>query len=128
MGSGIGFKPDRKIIEDVTTVGFIKEDARLVAESIHRIVNTRPGEKPRDPLFGCRIQEVLFEPNDFSVATLGAYYISDAIDKFEPRVTIEEINVTLDRNTNGLVAEIIFKLVNDPTKTFRTVSIIGADA
>lgn len=125
MSSGIGLKVDNKINEDVRTVGFVKKDARLIAESIHRIINTRPGEKPRDPNFGCRIQEVLFEPNDFAVATLGAFYIADAIDKFEPRANIQEVNVELDQNTNFLIAEVIFKLVNDPTKTFRTVTGIA---
>ena len=122
MTTGIGWKSERGRPQDTKSVGFIKEGPRLIAESIHRIINTRPGERPGNPFFGCRIQEVLFEPNGFAAGTLGAYYVSEALERFEPRIVSQEINVNINRNTNELVIEIIFNLVDNSTETFRTVS------
>ncbi len=123
MAQGIGIK-STTVNPDPGTVGIIKKNAELVAESIHRIINTRPGEKPRDPRFGSRIKELLFEQNDLIVATLGAHHVATAIQQFEPRVTVETINTTTDTNNHSLTIEVLFRLLEDPTTLFRTVTII----
>jgi uncharacterized protein len=121
MAVGIGIKT----ITPINASGVVRRDAELVAESIHRILNTSPGERVGDPEFGCRIQEVLFEQNDFLAATVGAEFIADAIRRFEPRVEIVTINPILNIGGNFLTAEITFSLVNDPTTLFGTSTLIN---
>ena len=120
MVSGIGIKFDQIREIDIKTVGRIKQDAELVAESIHRIINTRPFERPREP-FGCRIKEVVFDPNDFTTSTLASFFVADALERFEPRADIEQIiSRRSNDNENLLIIRIVFRLVDDPTQLLAT--------
>jgi phage baseplate assembly protein W len=119
MPKGIGIKFDYINIDDARTIGIIKSDAKLIAESIHRLINTSPYERPHSA-YGCRIKEVLFEPTDYIAAKLGGYYISDAVDKWEKRAIIELIDVTISSSAKKINAKIYFKLRNDPTTIFST--------
>ena len=123
MASGIGIKQDERAAE-ITALGVIKRDEDLIAESIHRILNTSPFEYPRNPM-GCRIKEILFEPNDYVVATLGAYYINDALAKYETRATIEFIDVKLSPDNRKVTARIYFRVVNNPQQLFFTTVNTG---
>lgn len=102
------------------TLGVVQSDAKLVAESIHRLLNTLPFERPNEP-YGCRVKELIFEPNDYIATTIGSYYISDAIQKFEPRVQVQSI--VPSRVDNTLQYRIIFNLVNQPETFAVTVTI-----
>ena len=113
MSVGIGIKN----VSDA--VGKIKRDVELVAESIHRILSTMPGERPRNANFGCRIKEALFNPNDFVTATLGAYFVTEAIERLEPRVKIIEVAPVSD--TDGkIIIRVVFKLIDNASETFAT--------
>ena len=119
MATGIGIKSENT---DLRQVGTVKQDARLVAESIHRILNTFPWERPRERV-GCRIRELLFDPNDNFSASLGGYYVSKAIEEYEPRVKINEIipvALTAPPNENKLYIKLIFSLKEDPDNLFST--------
>lgn len=117
MSSGIGLKIESRS----EVVGKIKKDAELVAESIHRILNTAPYERPREAV-GSRIREVLFDPSDFKTATLGSFYVADALNKYETRAEIVQVITTT--NSNLLTIQVIFRMLNDPGTTFSTTAII----
>ena len=124
MSTGIGFKLDSIGNTRTDVVGVIKKDAYLVAEALHRLLNTSPFERPMEP-FGCRIKEVLFEPNDFISATIGSFYINDAVERYEPRVIVKKISIDVNRKTNTMVINIIFQLRNEFSEFFRFSTIIG---
>ena len=125
MSSGIGLRPDSTINVDNKAIGYIKKDARLAAEAIHRLLNTTPFERPRET-FGCRIRTVLFEPNDFLSATVGAYYINDALSRYEKRALVESIVlVTNTLEPNKLQYKIVFRLATEPNQLFSTVVSVG---
>jgi phage baseplate assembly protein W len=124
MTTGIGIKFD----DSIRTVGVVKEEENLVAEAIHRILNTSPGERVYQPSFGCRIQELLFEPDDFTSLALGSFFISEAISAYEPRVEVLRITPSILGESNGakqLSIEIIFRYINDPKTMLRTVTTVG---
>lgn len=65
---------------------------------------TNPGERVMLPEFGTPLRELLFEQNDSVLVEQARQVISNAIKKWEPRVTIDAININVgpgDLNLNS---------------------------
>lgn len=62
-----------------------------VRECICTILRTRPGERVERPTFGCGVDRFLFEPN--AVTTLRAIQeeVKQALQRWEPRVTLNDV-------------------------------------
>lgn len=69
-------------------------DEGAIRNSIVNILGTRPGERFLLPEFGSRIDQFLFRPVSKDVATAIGNEILYSIEKWEPRVIIENITVT----------------------------------
>ena len=67
-----------------------------VRESICIILRTRPGERVMQPAFGCSLDSYLFEPNNTSTLRLIQEEVKRAIVRWEPRVTLDDIQVTIN--------------------------------
>ncbi len=65
-----------------------------IDSSIRMILTTAPGERLMRPAFGCKIWELLFEPINANTLGLMGEAVREAIGRWEPRVTLE--NVRLD--------------------------------
>ena len=57
-----------------------------VRQSLFVILGTAPGERINRPMFGCRIHDLMFAPNNPITAARAEVYCEEAIYKFEPRV------------------------------------------
>jgi phage baseplate assembly protein W len=55
---------------------------------------TNPGERVMLPTFGTPLRELIFEQNDAIVIERAREMISNSIKTWEPRVTIDQINIT----------------------------------
>ena len=64
---------------------------KSVEESIKIIISTKLGERIMRPDFGCRIHELLFAPNNTTTHNLAAYYVAEALKKWENRILIKDI-------------------------------------
>lgn len=89
---GRGFPFPLRIDErgSMTLVGGIEELER----SMSVVIATAPGERPFRPRFGCRIWELMFEPINEGTMGLMEMYVEEAIRMWEPRVDIDQIEVT----------------------------------
>jgi len=67
-----------------------------IEEAIRLILGTSPGERPMRPEFGCRIHELVFEPNDGSTAGLAAHYVEQALGMWEPRIRVLAVRTGVD--------------------------------
>jgi phage baseplate assembly protein W len=65
-------------------------------ESIRLILGTSLGERPMRPEFGCGIHEYVFAPADSTTAGLMAYEVRTALTRWEPRIEVTEVTVTID--------------------------------
>ena len=80
---------------------------RDIEQSIRIILETSPGERVMRPEFGCRIHELIFAPNDAATQGLLVLYIEQALERWEPRIEVEEVEITTDPNNGAtLLAEI----------------------
>lgn len=79
---------------------FSNDIQTLVKQSIHQILGTRIGERVMVPEFGSRLPELLFEPIDDVTLVLARVYTIDAIEKWEPRVSLNEVVTSINTDAN----------------------------
>jgi phage baseplate assembly protein W len=65
-----------------------------VAQSIWIILDTDPGERVMRPAFGCGLRRYLMAPNTSATRALIAHDVQLALGKYEPRITITDLQVT----------------------------------
>ena len=74
-----------------------------IDSSIKMILTTAPGERVMRPMFGCRIWELLFEPINANTMGLMGEAVREAISRWEPRVTLENVDIVPDPGSIGAV-------------------------
>jgi Bacteriophage baseplate protein W len=90
---------------------------REVAESIRLILGTARGERPMRPEFGCRIHDHVFGPANSATAGQIAYDVREALERWEPRISVEDVSVSYDRIETGVLYVDVGYLIlgsNDP--------------
>jgi phage baseplate assembly protein W len=69
---------------------------RVVEQSIELILQTMPGERPMRPEFGCGLLGTVFAPADGATAGVVREAVLRALDRWEPRIVVEDVRVSLD--------------------------------
>jgi phage baseplate assembly protein W len=84
---------------------------RDVEQAIRIILSTAPGERVMRPEFGCRIHELIFAPQDAATESLVVYYVEEALAQWEPRIDVQEVDVSADPGRDGaLLVEIKYRV------------------
>lgn len=73
-----------------------------IRESIFIILNTRPGERPMRPEFGCRIYDYLFESMNYTVISAMNEAVYEALLVWEPRIEDIEVDIDTERLEDGI--------------------------
>ena|ERR1044071_2397757 len=82
-----------------------------IDQSISIILRTRPGERVMRPTFGCRANELLFEPRSAATVSLLQNYVFEALRMWEPRIEVLNVNVIEDDVPDGvLLTEIEYQI------------------
>lgn len=76
---------------------------REIEESIQIILATAPGERPMRPEFGCGIHDFVFAPADGSTAGQIAYEVRTSVERWEPRIDVTEVAVSVDSQAEGVL-------------------------
>jgi uncharacterized protein len=69
---------------------------REIEQAIRLILETSPGERPMRPEFGCRVSDHVFGPANASTAGMLTYEVRRALDRWEPRIDVEDVTVSFD--------------------------------
>ena len=97
--------------------GFALTDERAeVEQAIGLVLMTSPGERVMRPSFGCRLQELLFQPNDGQTAAMAERYVEDALGMWEPRIIVQSVTAVPDEDSDGrlnIYIEYELKATND---------------
>ena len=95
--------------------GMFNRTKTLAEQARHNLKNlllTNLGERPHQPEFGSRLLEVVFE---FKDDALIEQVINEAVDKWLPYITIEEVNTTVDGiNPNMMNVDLKFSVSTAP--------------
>jgi phage baseplate assembly protein W len=99
IGSGLAFP----LRTDATGGIALVSGEREVAEAIRLILGTAPGERPMRPEFGCAIGDFVFAPADAATAGLIAYEVRVALERWEPRIDLHDVQVDFADAANGVL-------------------------
>jgi uncharacterized protein len=72
-----------------------------VDQAIEIILSTAPGERPMRPEFGCGIHDLVFAPSDGRTAGRAVYEVRMSLERWEPRITLHDVEVTFDDDAPG---------------------------
>lgn len=87
-----------------------------VRQAIRILLLTEPGERIMREEFGCGLRRFLFEPNTPATRELIRDRITRAIERWEPRVALENVQVDPDPSEMRTVhISILFRLVATQT-------------
>jgi phage baseplate assembly protein W len=102
----IAFKP-HPVTGDVVT----KKDTAAIRQAVSNLLYTRKTERFFDSELGTNLQRLLFEPLSSITAGLISEEIKNVLTRYEPRISIESIEVNADRNQNGFEVLLYFVIV-----------------
>ena len=74
-----------------------------IEQAIRIILGTMPGERIMRPEFGSRIHELVYAPNNAATRSLAAYYVQEALDRWEPRIDVLEVNIIPEAEQLGVL-------------------------
>jgi len=63
---------------------------------------TNPGERVMNPEYGTPLKRLIFEPNDQKVRTQARNMIIQSLNRWEPRVSIQQVEVLNNLDENSL--------------------------
>ena len=107
LGSGVAFplQVDRR--------GGIAlaRDETDIDQAILLILGTAPGERPMRPEFGCGVHDFVFDTIDAGTVARMETEIRGALDRWEPRVEVTDVQFDLDGTERGeLVIDITYRV------------------
>jgi phage baseplate assembly protein W len=85
---GLGLSPRGNIA--------MAEGESAVRQSLLLLLSTSPGERVMRPKYGCHIHRLVFSPNDDTTAGLAIHYVKRALNRWEPRVDILNVDANRD--------------------------------
>ena len=86
-------------------------DVQAIKRSVKNIILTNKYERPFNSDFGCNLRGFLFENITEPLLVIIKDRVAMAIEKYEPRVTVEDVVVRDDQDNNGISIMVSF-LIN----------------
>jgi len=100
LGVGWSFPPEFHKHGDLMGVRMVSEEDDI-RESLMILLSTRPGERVMQPGYGCALHALVFETLSESAITEIRDVIERAVLFYEPRITVESIDVDTQQIYDG---------------------------
>lgn len=78
--------------------------------NIINLIRTRPGERRMNPTFGCRLWNVVFEPNDDFIPEKVNKFIQEDVAKWIPGISVSSVDVKYFEDDKSTDLRDIYKL------------------
>ena len=127
LGTGLAFPLQVNQRGELALVSGEKD----IEQSIWIVLGTRPGERVMRPTFGCRAQELIFEPRDATTFTLMKTYVEEALKFWEPRINVKAIDLSLGDGSDGTIfSEIQYEIkeTHDVRSIVYPFFLVGGEA
>ena len=108
LGIGWSFPPEFR--ESAKAVIMLTDETDIKS-SLEILLSTKIGERIMQPKYGCNMDELLFSPLTQTLKTFVSELIRTAILYHEPRIDVEQIDITqVDDLTGELLVLIDFRV------------------
>ena len=87
--------------------------AEKVRQSIGIILETEPGERIMRPDFGCGLRRFLMEPNNEATRARLRAAITESLERWEPRITLEAVETYAGNDPAEVVVSIRYQHIRD---------------
>ncbi|MBQ0957495.1 GPW/gp25 family protein [Ideonella sp. 4Y11] len=84
-----------------------------VRQAMLTILDTDPGERLMRPAFGCGLRRWLMAPNNATTRTQITREIEQALARWEPRITVQAVDVAATNDPSTVLIEIHYAHVLD---------------
>jgi phage baseplate assembly protein W len=89
----------------------LARDETDIEQAIELILSTAPGERPMRPEFGCGVHDFVFDSIDAMTVGKMEVAIRTALDRWEPRVRVENVEFDLSEVQEGrLIIDIGYRV------------------
>jgi phage baseplate assembly protein W len=116
----------KKIFEknnDITIQKFSTSyDVDAIKNSIRNVILTPLGTLPGNPNFGSRVHEMVFEGINVLTKSVIEDFVVEALNKYEPRVRVNEVDVSSVPEYNRMTISIKFQFIDKNTGEVITTS------
>ena len=100
LGTGWAFPPEFDSVGCHVKMVSAAEDIR---ESLRILFSTHPGERTMLPAYGCPLRPRVFDPMDTSFLAEIRDVIERAVLFFEPRITLDHIEINIEDPLGGIL-------------------------
>jgi uncharacterized protein len=97
LGSGLAF-PLQVDARGALSLAGGEDD---IAQAIELILGTAPGEREMRPEFGCAVHDLVFDTIDAAMIGKLETAIRDALDRWEPRIEVDDLTFDLSAVADG---------------------------
>jgi len=116
IGAGLAFP----IATNVQGSLQLSDGVTNLEESIRIILSTKLGERVYRPNFGSRLSELVFEPMNVQTLLLIRLYVREALEMWEPRITLIDIITEPDPIRGQVNIDIVYQ----PKESYDTRSMV----
>ena len=101
MGAGLDRAGARGLALTATGGVAMVEADESIRQAIILLLSTAPGERLLRPRYGSYLHRLMFAPNDQTTAGLAMHYVRQALQRWEPRVEILDLDADIDPEVPG---------------------------
>ena len=102
----VTFKP-----HPVTGDLMVTKDDAAIKQAVVNLIMTEPGERPFEPNLGSSISGLLFETLDYATAASVDNEIRRTLDRYEPRIIVEGLDVEPSFEDNAFNVHLSFRII-----------------
>lgn len=114
LGQGWSFPPAFSKAGNTLELVKAEED---IKQSLHIILSTSLGERVMRSDFGANLKDQVFEPMDAAFQPFVTSIIRRAIVLYEPRITLDSVDVEVTPEEGRIVLTINFTIVSNNTRS-----------
>lgn len=100
LGRGWSFPPTFSLSAKELLMTADEEDIR---KSMEILLSTTIGERFLQPLYGCNLEQYVFEPLSATISTEIRLTVKNAIDRYEPRIKLLAVKLGTDLILEGRI-------------------------